>query len=77
MSARSMRFLHKIGDLIPGVNLKRKIMADENNFEPTHTFTQRYRDPAVLRKELLQIGFQDDDIKIRVSLMEDNSIDSG
>lgn len=57
----------KLGDLIPGFNFNKRVMANEE-FKPTETFIHRYQDPKVLTDFLTKtLHFKLEQIKMQVS----------
>ncbi|RWA11457.1 hypothetical protein EKO27_g3650 [Xylaria grammica] len=42
-------------------------MAEPAKFTATDNFEHRYAEPIVLRKALIELGFKDEDIKIRAT----------
>ncbi|KAI0434835.1 hypothetical protein F5Y09DRAFT_294996 [Xylaria sp. FL1042] len=55
----------KVVDLIPGLRSHRNAMPEPTPFKATDNLDHRYADSEVLRKALIEMGFKDEEIKIR------------
>ncbi|KAI0805506.1 hypothetical protein GGR55DRAFT_655547 [Xylaria sp. FL0064] len=63
----------KVAEHIPGLHFHRHTMAEPAPFKATDNFNHRYADPEVLKRALIEIGFTEDEIKIKAT--EANGLD--
>ena len=67
MPSPAKTVLQRLCDIMPRFKSNKKTMADGDNFKVSATIAHRYQDPDVLRDCLVNMGFNQDQIKIRVS----------